>query len=252
MISAVIPLRYDHRRQYYGSSGFDAQKRSLEALFSNKSIQEVIVVNHTTEPCDPQIAYLKDTFPSLKIIDLDGPWHFNQSWLLNVGIRHMSQPFFLRVDIDCILQPNIDFVGMSTKNFICCAVCNTSRYTDWTKFKYPDTFDNYLVKRPRNHGWSHVIVHRTTLMEIGGYDERYQVWGGEDTDLHQRLVAYGLEPNYGAYWFLHQDHTPLGSTEEMLSPIESAAKSAKGAFLKDKSIIRNNGSWGQKKPNLGI
>jgi GT2 family glycosyltransferase len=42
--------------------------------------------------------------------------------------------------------------------------------------------------------WGAVLCARSDFARVGGYDEAFEEWGGEDDDLYQRLQAAGVRP----------------------------------------------------------
>lgn len=53
------------------------------------------------------------------------------------------------------------------------------------------------------------MLHTALLHLIRGYDESYELWGGEDDDLFRRLVTLGLERRdltSDEAFYLHQWH----------------------------------------------
>lgn len=44
--------------------------------------------------------------------------------------------------------------------------------------------------------WGTCVIERSAFEAIGGYDETFRGWGGEDDDLYQRLKMYGLKEHH--------------------------------------------------------
>ncbi len=68
----------------------------------------------------------------------------------------------------------------------------------------------YLIPEPRTRGlWGAVVVAAADFQRIGGYDEAFQGWGGEDDDLLLRLDQAGLRrghfPSAGLSCFEHDN-----------------------------------------------
>jgi len=53
------------------------------------------------------------------------------------------------------------------------------------------------------------LIKTSKLYEIGGFDERFVVWGGEDNDLCSRLLRTGMERKYVEFDFYHLPHKKL-------------------------------------------
>lgn len=58
-------------------------------------------------------------------------------------------------------------------------------------------------------GWGRVAMRREDFVRLGGYDERMQFWGFEDTDLVLRAQGAGLRrqrsPRGSLFWLAHTD-----------------------------------------------
>jgi hypothetical protein len=53
------------------------------------------------------------------------------------------------------------------------------------------------------------MCHLENLIDVGGFDERFEVWGGEDDDLADRLMRRGCQRYLCHFNFFHLYHTPL-------------------------------------------
>lgn len=53
------------------------------------------------------------------------------------------------------------------------------------------------------------LIKTSDLYDIGGFDERFIVWGGEDNDLCSRLLRSGIEREYVKFNFYHLPHKKL-------------------------------------------
>ena len=237
MITTVIPFIYNQNRKYYGKT---KKYLNVELCFSSLQasslIQEVIVVNQ-----GPENFLKRFEGGKVRVINVDYSGPFNQSLLLNAGLKASSQPFFMRHDIDCILDPDFDTLvqpylgkdavhqtlvgnlirdenvyGPKHQSFLSLQARNKKWFRfckslDWTKFDfqafmkaftgaYPDLDVSYLS--------SHVICSTKLMEKIGGYDESFDGWGYQDTDLNSRLSRVGAKHVSPAELsVLHQPHT---------------------------------------------
>jgi predicted glycosyltransferase involved in capsule biosynthesis len=53
------------------------------------------------------------------------------------------------------------------------------------------------------------LIKTSKLYEIGGFDERFVVWGGEDDDVSLRLIRTGMEKKFVEFDFYHLPHKKL-------------------------------------------
>jgi GT2 family glycosyltransferase len=67
------------------------------------------------------------------------------------------------------------------------------------------------------------IVDFNILLKIGGFDERYTVWGAEDDDMCGRLERFGLEKEYMDFHPIHIKHKRL-DTADPNSPVNHHEK----------------------------
>lgn len=72
-----------------------------------------------------------------------------------------------------------------------------------------------------------------TLYEIGGFDERYKVWGREDEDMGKRFTMKGMEFEQLSFKVFHLPH-PIEPTKD--NKLEREAQEQ--IFLYDNSIAR--------------
>jgi len=261
MISVVIPLRYNPKRKYDGETTENLNsKLCIDSLLSQSTISEVIIVNHTPEyvsDIDPQIDFLKKEYKEndkVKVMDLrHGDFYFNQSWLINIGIKNTSSPFFMRVDIDCILDPNFSkmfmesFLNYLSKDYFISGSLygHSDNKMNWIGFDYNKSFYNFLKLLPKRISNSHIIVNKSKIIEINGYDERFEVWGGEDEDVERRLKSIGLKQLNDKFNLIHQDHSFQSFGSGLISEKEEMKKKEIWNYLSDTNIIRNKQKWGE-------
>ena len=58
------------------------------------------------------------------------------------------------------------------------------------------------------------LTNTSNLTNVGGFDERFKVWGGEDDDLADRLMKTGKNRKFFPFNFYHLPHTSLGKNIE--------------------------------------
>lgn len=262
MISAICPLRYNPDRMYFGKTRpFLNVSIAIDCVLWHEIVEQVIVVNHTPEyiSCeDPQIDFIKERYrkdPRVVVIDLrHGDYKFNQSWLLNIGIRRATGRYFMRFDIDNIVEPRFSDVFRSMKDVIdnggILHQDLHGRYEDfinWFDFKYPNSFDDVIAKMRtvRNYGDTSPIICRMDLIQaIKGYDERMQVFGSQDNDVNLRLKMIGCHHIRGLK-VLHQPHTH--KKKLMKKHEQHLVIVARGLFKlaeQNNIAVANVGKWG--------
>ena len=155
--------------------------------FSQKGVEVVIIAD---EPlCLTDFSFLNQ-YPSLdyKIIvnEKEHKWR-NPSKVINVGIRNASRKFILILSPESIMKNNIIktfFEQYKDNSFVTGYVGFIDRNTfrknfDETKI----TFLNY----------GSIFIKKDDLINVGGYDESFEVWGGDDDEVRLRLKKNGFE-----------------------------------------------------------
>ncbi len=224
MITTIIALRYNPDRKYFGGStkyrNIDLCLQSL--LFHTDIIKEIILVNHTPKCVvddDPQIEYIRTVYGSqIKIINLNSEFEaFNKSWMLNVGIRHAHEEFFMMHDIDCIIDPALKDIFFKQLEVLRNQHAihfelkgnygqDWQKDIDWNKFQYPQSFTPIINQLTCYNSPSHIVCSLNKVLEIRGYNELFQDWGYEDYDFLLRLKRDGkiVVDNMG--YHIHQVH----------------------------------------------
>ena len=107
--------------------------------------------------------------------------------------------------------------------------------------------NNYTWMRARRYKGI-VAIKRNVFMEIGGYDERFEVYGGEDKDLEARLIRkkekFGLIPRN----LVNVIRTPQSKKLVNYTPniSQDEAERLELKILSEDKIVANKGKpWGQ-------
>jgi hypothetical protein len=151
---------------------------------------------------------------------------FNRSWTVNVGAVHSPG----RAEVICILDGDVladrDFIArnaerfrhpgtgghLTYRNMFCLDPAASSwaireRLSRRAAAADPGHLRGFLLRRPPG---CCLWTRSDAFHHIGGMDERYHGWGGEDNDLVQRLeLAVPLDTHDD--WLLHLHHPPAAS-----------------------------------------
>lgn len=178
---------------------------------------------------------------------------YHKSFKTNYAIKQMIKDNNI-ADVLCYIDADIfvleqDFINLLSylkqTNFK--QKYLTSRWLDTDSRDYFD-FENDVIKenikisKMRGSDASGLfIVDFDILLKIGGFDERYTVWGAEDDDMCRRLERYGLQKEYMNFYPIHIKHKRL-DTENKDSPVNNHEKKYYLNQVKicqeDQSIVR--------------
>lgn len=157
------------------------------------------------------------------------PGRFNKSWTVNVGVRHTPG----RPEVICILDADVlvdrQFVERNAARFRRPGTGGHLTYRNMLSLDEPatshairervhqrrpeadpDHFCGFTLRRPPG---CCVWVRSAAFDRIGGMDERYEGWGGEDYDFLHRLDLDAPLDNYDD-WLLHMHHPPSAYIRE--------------------------------------
>jgi hypothetical protein len=139
--------------------------------------------------------------------------HFNKSWVVNTAVVQAAAGS----EVICVLDGDIlvdrDFVRRNTARFtargaqahlpfrdaLCLTADSSSRairrrLSDGLDAPPPQELNGVVLRRPPGHV---VWVRRGLFDRVGGFDERFTGWGGEDLDFVFRLDIVGAVDRYG-------------------------------------------------------
>jgi hypothetical protein len=130
---------------------------------------EVIVVDYGCE--QGTAAWVKEHHPQAKLVQVKDDPVFCLARARNMGAKIASHEMLCFIDADVLMHLEL---------------------AKWLELNQkPDGF--YLYgDRTELELFGFLIVAREHFFKVGGYDEAFTGWGGEDTDLYERLAMVGL------------------------------------------------------------
>jgi glycosyltransferase involved in cell wall biosynthesis len=143
-------------------------KHSLPRLVAQKKSQTILV---DFECPDGAGDWAEAEFKQVKVIRLKGG-EFNVSKARNEGLANASTDWIGFVDADVVL----------TRDF---AERVIDRISDGNFYMFEQV-------RSKIGSYGSCLVQRKDIIKIGGYDEAFRGWGGEDKDLFWRLEYLGI------------------------------------------------------------
>ncbi|MFZ5676412.1 MAG: glycosyltransferase family 2 protein [Pseudomonadota bacterium] len=152
-------------------------KESLPAMLAQPGA-EVVVVDYDCP--EATAAYVRQHFPAVKVVKVEGRPYFNNWEARNIGAAQASAPLLVFVDADTMLAG--DF-----------AAWVTGAVTPGTYGKMPNALElavhkDDVLRNGANRLEGLLVTPAATFRELEGYDHLLQGWGaGGDTDLVDRL-----------------------------------------------------------------
>lgn len=189
---------------------------------SFKDFEVVVVDDGSTD----ETAEVIDRYRTLASFPITHLWQENKGFrkarILNEGIRASRYDYIIFSDGDCL--PKGDFVQAHVRNYeegcflggghirlskdysraltpemvsqgLFEEVLTTEPLWSLRLRQWKNTFYSFLKKprRPKFLGLN-LSVEKRALYEVNGFDENYEGWGQEDSDLRERLKRFGLKP----------------------------------------------------------
>jgi glycosyltransferase involved in cell wall biosynthesis len=223
---------------------------------------EVIVSDYGSKNADEIVCGLEPLGAMVVRTEASGPW--NRSAALNVGVRAASAPCIVTTDADIVFAP-------TTLSSICerVTVCPHALYLVQCR-DLPKGFTGRQIRELLEANWESGvrIVHENSAIcprwgeggcaafssevfeAVNGYDERMEVWGGEDNDFSSRARRAG----YPARWLSRSGvaiyHIWHESTHDgaLKSKDGLAAVQRNRRIMKQDSTVLRNLSWGMVTP----
>jgi glycosyltransferase involved in cell wall biosynthesis len=169
---------------------------------------------------------------------------WNKSNALNIGIKHANGGYIIISDIDVIFP--IHFISQVL------SILDSKYFYTFNAFYLPhnlrvqdylNDISNSSLVLGENLFIGVCIAPKEKLLEIKGYDEYFQVWGGEDDDIIIRLEQSGIIRHHFSatdiklYHIWHKTRSPQKPTLWYLSMINHL-------HLNDRHL-NNEKSWGE-------
>lgn len=153
-------------------------------LIMAQNPDEMIVVDYGCP--DGTKDWVEGNFPDAKLVYVDDDTGFSVSRARNFGAAHAVAEFICFIDAD--VKVGAGFV-------------------DWLKKNLDEEYYYLIDLKSRTSLTGTVVCAKEAFAKIGGYDEAYRGWGGEDLDLYHMLDFSGYKENHFSSKFLSSiDH----------------------------------------------
>lgn len=165
----------------------------VASLYKQTVPVRVIVVEQDLFPnCRPYLEHLVDTY-----LFTYSTGDYNRSWAFNVGAGQAESDLILLHD--CDLVPPEDYIA-TAKNLMLTE--KTQAVIPWGTIKYlskhssehwplPSPVVEKLVSSKQNIRGGSLLIERDFFTKIGGMDESFWGWGGEDDLLYNAMQRFG-------------------------------------------------------------
>jgi len=118
------------------------------------------------------------------VIRVDGQKYFHLSKAYNLAIHNSTSEWILKMDCDYILNPYYNFFNK-----------HQIKSNEFLTGSYQDSFlDSQIGFFEYLNGF--IFVSRENLCKVNGYNENFEGYGYDDTDLYNRLVEKGFDRVY--------------------------------------------------------
>lgn len=173
---------------------------------------------------------------------------WNRAHALNSGLRLAPSPFVMTSDVDMIFPG--DFLekilarGDQRKVIYCPVEYLPKGFSDWERV---ESHSGQLQRATKGALGGCQLAPTAVLSELRGFDEYYRYWGREDRDLHERLVAWGLQPEWivEETTLFHQWH-PLQNNRVVGYMPDSTWNRMQLHYLRSRGELqRNDEQWGR-------
>jgi len=147
--------------------------RQTLPIIANSKASEVVLVDYGCP--DNAGDWVEANLPAIKVVRVTDDTGFSAARARNMGAAVTSSEWLVMIDGDVVIDPDwLDWMHENLK------VGEFYRAAPIDGKRDPETYGT-------------AICRRADFMAMGGYDDAFRGWGGEDDDLYQRLGARGLE-----------------------------------------------------------
>lgn len=191
----------------YRNRAISIVKKCLESLKNqtNKNFKVILVDYGSDTPIDDMV----QTYPFVTLIKCEtGQQLWCKSRAINIILKQCETPYFFVGDMDMIFHPNfIETLQSLKQNHQ--AIYFQVGFLNESESKRDVPFEEYVINFKSNEEATGMTLFSTEVLKsINGFDEFYNGWGGEDTDVHVRLKNAGYQVCFYSkeILMLHQWH----------------------------------------------
>jgi glycosyltransferase involved in cell wall biosynthesis len=212
----------------------DTLKVTLTSWLKFKEVGEIIIVDWSSKN---SLEWVLDLDERVKLIRVNEQLYFNISKAYNLAIDNATKDYILKMDTDYLLNPYYNFFELHAKP-------ETNYYTgDWSGSEGNPIF-KYL------NGL--IYIKKSNLLAVNGYNENFEGYGWDDTDLYYILNSKGEKRLYinHDYSIMHIAHPDTTRTENYQNKrIQSSCRDNKRLYRQRHVLSRRAVKWSLHKQN---
>ncbi|WP_405223464.1 glycosyltransferase family 2 protein [Dokdonia sp. Asnod1-B02] len=211
-------------------------RRSIASIVSQLDDGSRLVVVDYGSESSYQIALsnLLKTFDSVVLIVCATQGQlWNKSRCINMVLKSCTTSQFMVSDMDMIWHPNFSQEVASLLKQEKTIYFPVGFMSEGESEK-DKSFNEFLIKGVSGAEATGITIFPTAhIKSIGGFDEFYHGWGGEDTDVHLRLQRGGYDVEFikDSMYFKHQWHSKMYRSVKSKYPFAETLELINGQYL---------------------
>ncbi len=190
---------------------------------------------------------------SFEVLRVEETGVWNRGRALNIGLQAVETPFVLLGHVDLFFQAQylstaIDVLEGQDNQMVGSRMMDLSRSFGTASRRLQEK-SALAYARPRLNLPFHpsvLVLPTWAIRLIRGFDERFQLWGYEDLDLHARLKLLGLRlvNISGRSEYFHQYHEKYAGVIQEKELTRTIVRN-RFLYLSEPRLLRNPTGWGK-------
>jgi GT2 family glycosyltransferase len=229
-IIVTIKNRKEHFLKIFSSLVTQQQPWSYEVNFVDYGSQDGFEESLKKETIRYQDLF-SDSLKAINRIFIEEDIKFNGGKAKNIGSHFSKGNFISFSDADVFLGMDYHrhWLQMLTRND-----------THFFSSRVQETTEHFACRITPQTNYGNMIVSRSNFVIVGGFDENFPAWGGEDDDIVHRLKLYGLR-EINPHDVYESHHTSIVHGDELRTKFrESTEKNLEISKQKFKAIYNNS------------
>lgn len=239
-VSVILPF-------YKKLEVFKITIKRNQIYYQRNGIEVIIVMDEPSEQAELLLLIKEYPFINWKILVNERPhsWR-NPAKAINVGIKNATKKYILVMGPDSEMATDIIFTMRKMSSYYAnCFFTGKVAFVD-----YDFTVSESQLKTLSYWSYGSIFIKREYLLQVGGYDENYESWGGDDDNIRARLQMLGLKKmNLYSSILIHRerkDELESHRKREKNSFSNRGLDELRHSFYPGEIIANNNfpGGWG--------